>query len=139
MLHGKFASANQKHYPDLGSISMVIQHLFCRRQFAAKTSGRVAKLNVGGFLSLCTQQLENSVCNIQRIPTSWRMSSIDFSSQSDEKQQRSLQSWLTITAYSTTTPRRRSGRLRNRPKGARKDASFSSQSRPTMCDMPANN
>ena len=41
-----------------------------------------------------------SVRNIQRIPTSWRMSSIDFSSQSDKKQPRSLQSWLTITAYS---------------------------------------
>ena len=33
-----------------------------------------------------------------------------------------------------TTPRRRSRRLRNRPKGARKDASSSSQSRPTMCE-----
>ena len=66
MLHGKFASANQKHYPDFGSINMAIQHTFCRRQFAAKTSGGVAKLNVGGFLRLCTQQLENIATALKR-------------------------------------------------------------------------
>ena len=53
--------------------------------------------------------------------TSRSLLDVDFSSPSDKKQPRSLQSWLTITAYSTTTPRRRSRQLRNRPKGARKD------------------
>ena len=71
-----------------------------------------------------------SVLNIQGIPTSWRMSSTDFSSRSDKKQPRSPQSWPTTTAYSTKTPRRRSRWLHNRPKGTKKDASLSSHSRP---------
>ena len=67
MLRGKFASTNQKHYPD--PISMEVLRSFLRRHFAVKLE--VVSQNVGCFLRLDTQVLFMRGFRFRSKPCSW--------------------------------------------------------------------